>query len=104
MRQNIIKNTKMSTKIINLICNIIQMEMSFVLSLGARSCSANMKLHCIKNISNAVNFHINMVVLMKNMIKEVYLIKSCGALGTGRTYAPEILATSGRLSTWFPLE
>ena len=53
--------------------------------------SAKIKLHYIKNIFHVAHFHINLVLSTRNMFKEVNVIKSRGALGTGFTYAPVLL-------------
>ena len=52
------------------------------------SYSAKIKLQYINNIFHVTHFRINMVLSTKNMFKEVNVIKSRGALGTGFTYAP----------------
>ena len=45
----------------------------------------------MKNTFHVAHFHFNMVLLTRNMFKEVHVIKSRGALGTGFTYAPVLL-------------
>ena len=44
-----------------------------------------------KNIPHLVHFHINEVLSMRNMFKEVKVLKICGALETGFTYASVLL-------------
>ena len=45
----------------------------------------------MKNTFLVAHFHVNMVLLTRNMFKEAHVIKSRGALGTGFTYAPVLL-------------
>ena len=45
----------------------------------------------MKNTFHVAHFHINRVLSTRNMFKEVHVIKSRGALGTGFTYAPVLL-------------
>ena len=63
--------------------------------------SVKIKLQYIKNTLHVAHFHINMVLSTRNMFKEIHVIKSRGALGTGFTYAP-ICRAGGKPSTWFP--
>ena len=55
----------------------------------------------MKYTFHVAHFHINMVLLTRNMFKEVKVIKSRGALGTGFTYAP-VWQSGGKPSTKFP--
>ena len=53
------------------------------------SYSAKIKFQYMKNTFHVAHFHINMVLSTRNMFKEVQVIKSRGALGTGFTYGNE---------------
>ena len=66
-------------------------DRNFVYIMTRCPYSAKMKLQYMKNIFHVANFHINLVFSMRNMFKEVNVIKSRGALGTGFTYAPVLL-------------
>ena len=41
----------------------------------------------LENTSHVAHFHIDKVLLSRNMLKQAHVIKSRGALGTGFTYA-----------------
>ena len=45
----------------------------------------------MKNTLHVAHFHIKLVLPTRNVCKEVHVIKSRGALGTGFTYAPVLL-------------
>ena len=55
----------------------------------------------MKNTFHVANFHVNEVLLTRNMFKEAHVIKSRGALGTGFTYAP-VWQSCAKPSTKFP--
>ena len=61
-----------------------------------------MKLQCKKNTFHVSHFYIDDVLLTTNSCKQVRVIKSRGALGTGLTTAPVLCRAGGKPSTWFP--
>ena len=66
------------------------------------SYSAKIKLQYMKNTFHVAHFHIKMVLSTRNMFKQVHVIKSRGALGTGFTYCTSIWQSCGKPSTKFP--
>ena len=63
------------------------------------SYSPEMRLRYMKNILHVAHFDTNMVLLTRNMFKEVKVPKSRGALGTGFTYVPILWQSCGKPST-----
>ena len=64
----------------------------------------------MKNTFHVAHFHINVVLLIRNMFKQAHVINKHGRSGTGVPLAPVLLfelylamfQTGGKPSTWFP--
>ena len=63
------------------------MEIAMTLSHGAHT-QPKIELKYMKNILHVAHFHIDKVLLSRNVFKQAHVIKIRGALGTGFTYAP----------------
>ena len=55
------------------------------------SYSAKMKLQYMKNIFQVAHFHIMMVSIIKNILKQVHVPNKLGRFGTGVPLAPVLL-------------
>ena len=60
------------------------------------------KLQYMKNTFHVVHFYMNEVLLTTNSCKQVHVIKSRGALGTGLTLHQYYFRAGGKPSTSFP--